>query len=76
MNRDETICCDSELKDSGAKFQKYKFFILLECFIFIMNILAAAVFMIIRALFHNQVSWDIEEDDKWELTDTLIDNGE
>ena len=41
-----------------------------------MNILAAAVFMIIRALFHNQVSWDIEEDDKWELTDTLIDNGE
>ena len=76
MNPDTTICCNTELEDSGIKFQKYKFFILLECFIFAMNILAAVVFMIFRALFHNQVSWDIEEDDKWEQTDALIDNGE
>ena len=34
------------------------------------------VFMMIRALFHNQVSWDIEEDDKWELTDAIVNNGE
>ena len=41
-----------------------------------MNLIASIVFMIIRSLFHNQVSWDIEEEEKWELTDALIVNGE
>ena len=40
------------------------------------NLLASMVFMMIRALFHNQVSSDIEEDDKWELTDAIVNNGE
>ena len=32
--------------------------------------------MLVRSMFTNQVSWDIEEDDKWELTDAIVNNGE
>ena len=41
-----------------------------------MNIVASMVFMTIRSVFHNQISWDIEEEEKWELTDALIANKE
>ena len=41
-----------------------------------MNLFSAAVFMLVRSMFTNQVSWEIEEDDKWELTDAIVVNGE
>ena len=64
------------MKDSEFEWKKFKFFMLLECFLFVANLFAAIFFMIMRSMFQNQVSWDIEEDDKWELSDAMIMNGE
>ena len=54
----------------------FKILIIGEWSVFTMNIVASMVFMTIRSLFHNQISWDIEEEEKWELTDALIANYE
>ena len=54
----------------------FKILIIGEWSVFTMNIVASMVFMSIRSLFHNQISWDIEEEEKWELTDALIANYE
>ena len=40
---------------------RFKFFMILECFIFATNLSAAIVFMLLRSLLHNQLMWDIEE---------------
>ena len=54
----------------------FKIFLIGEWVVFTMNIVASMVFMTIRSVFHNQISWDIEEEEKWELTDALIANKE
>ena len=70
----DTDCCDTQLDDSLHQWKKFKFFLLLECSIFAMNLFAAMVFMLVRSMFINQVSWDIEEEDKWEMTDAIVTN--
>ena len=45
---------------------------LVECFIFASDLFGAVLFMIWRAVFHNQLNWDIEEQDKWEETDAIV----
>ena len=54
------------MDNSEFEWLKFKFFMLLECFLFVANLFAAILFMILRSIFNNQVAWDIEEDDKWE----------
>ena len=60
--------------DDPEEWNRFKFFMDLECCIFATNLLSAILFMFLRAFFHNQMMWDIEEQDKWEETDAIVEN--
>ena len=68
---------DETTKSCGgneADWNRFKFFMHIECLIFIANLLGAILFMLFRSVLHNQINWDIEEDEKWEETDAILDN--
>ena len=46
----------------------------IESMFFIANLFGAILFMIFRSMAHNQINWDIEEDEKWEETDAIVEN--
>ena len=57
-----------------ADWKRFKFFMHVECLISIGNLFGAIVFMLFRSMLHNQIQWDVEEDEKWEETDAIIEN--
>ena len=67
---DENANCDND-KDNWDKFM---FFMLVEAFLFIGDLLGGIIFMLFRSVFHNQLNWDIEEVDKWDETDAIVQN--
>ena len=69
---DETAGCSTE--DTLTDWQRFKFFMHIESMFFIANLFGAILFMIFRSMAHNQINWDIEEDEKWEETDAIVEN--
>ena len=67
---DSTADCSENLTD----WQRFKFFMHIESMLFIANLFGAILFMIFRSMAHNQINWDIEEDEKWEETDAIVEN--
>ena len=54
---DDDPSCGTDLD----AWRRFKFFMILECFIFATNLSAAILFMLLRSVSHNQLMWDIEE---------------
>ena len=65
--------CNGDAPDEKA-WTRFKFFMVIECLVFIANVFGAMVYMFFRSFAHNQLMWDIEENDKWEETDAIIMN--
>ena len=62
---DDSFYCDAT-EEGLEQWKRFKFFMIVECLIFISNVFGSIVFMFFRSISHIQQYWDIEENDKWE----------
>ena len=47
------VPCHNTKNTEDQEWKKFEFFMTLECYVFVMNLFAAMVFMMVRSLFHN-----------------------